>query len=260
MHRFHVPDLRLGNRAAIMTPTQSKQIARVLRMRSGEQIELFDGRGDLAEAKLTDVNANRVSATILSTSRVAWPLPWRTTLYLAVIRPQRFEWAIEKATELGAASIVPVFCSNTTHGGDSVGSSRHGRWQQIAIEAAEQCGSAFVPRVGAAVTLQEALAEAASLRIFAWESAGETKGERLMDVIAGIRRRDGDDPLSVGLYIGPEGGFAAAEVETSMAAGCRLVTLGPRILRAETAAVAALSLMLAGASNSDQMPSSPSVI
>lgn len=241
MQRFHVAqELRPGSDAPF-SATQTRQIARVLRLAPGDHVEVFDGDGTVAEVVLQQVSAERVAAVVLVTRSMPWPDPWRSVLYLAVVRPQRFEWAIEKAVELGARAIVPLLSERVTHGEGG----RRERWQRIAAEAAEQSGSAYLPRVDDPIRLDAALRRPAALRLFAFEHAGttaETVGEAVAALPAG-----GGEPAEIALFVGPEGGFSESERVAAAEAGCRVVTLGPRVLRSETAAAALLAQLVEAA-------------
>ncbi|HLZ72220.1 MAG TPA: RsmE family RNA methyltransferase [Dehalococcoidia bacterium] len=242
MHRFHLPKL---HEQQTFAAEQVRQIGRVLRLQPGDRVEVFDGRGRTAELRLESVTREAVTGALVpgSEREVPWPSPVRPLLYLALIRPQRFEWAIEKATELAAWRIVPLLTQRTAHAGAELGAARLQRWQQIAVEAAEQCGSAYLPEVARPLPLAAALCEPAALRLFAWEGGGARLSMRR--ALHGAPR---DAPASgdlggvpaVAVFVGPEGGFSEAEVAMARQAGCRLLTLGPLTLRAETAAVAAL--------------------
>jgi 16S rRNA (uracil1498-N3)-methyltransferase len=242
VHRFYVKDLTLP---APFSAEQAQQIARVLRLRPGERVALFDGRGRSVELVLEAVTPKAVAGTpVPGSDRLSpWPLAVRPVLYLALIRPQRFEWAIEKATELAAWRIVPLLSERTAHGGAELSETRLRRWQSIAIEAAEQCGSAYVPEVAPPLALPAALRQPAVLRLFAATGDGERVSVRaaLRGLPAAGPATDSPDRLpEVAIFIGPEGGFSEVELTLARAAGCRLVTLGPLTLRAETAALAAL--------------------
>src|SRR5947209_78818 len=165
MHRFYVPWTFGPGATVVLSGGQAAQVARVLRMRAGELIETFDGRGARHLVELTTVRPISVHGVVREASMVDWPFPWRVTLYLSLIRPQRFEWAVEKAAELGAAVIMPLFSERCTHGDAGSGGNRLARWQQIAVEAAEQCGSAFVPQVAPVCRFAEALSRPAALRL-----------------------------------------------------------------------------------------------
>jgi 16S rRNA (uracil1498-N3)-methyltransferase len=235
MQRFHVAqELRPGGKVAF-SAAQAKQIARVLRLAPGDRIEAFDGAGTVAEAVLLQVAADTVSAAVVEAQTVPWPDPWRPALYLAVVRPQRFEWAIEKAVELGVWTVTPLRSQRVTHGEGE----RRGRWQRLAVEAAEQCGAAHVPRIGGPIQLEAALRRPAALRLFACEGVGDA-GRTVGDAVDALVRDAGGTP-EVALFVGPEGGFTESERFSARGVDCVFVTLGPRVLRSETAAVALLA-------------------
>lgn len=248
MHRFYVPGLSSADATLNFPAAQSKRIARVLRMAPGEHVEIFDGAGLVSDAVLKDVDPAGTTATVVASHRAQWPFPWRPMIYLAMIRRQRFEWAIEKAAELGAQRIVPMVTARTERGNGTLSASRLTRWRLIAVEAAEQCSSAFVTEVFEPLSFAEALAQPAAMRLLAWESL-EHSGV-LPDpgrVVRAAQPVATTANPALALYFGPEGGFEDAEVQAAVAAGCQLVTLGPRLLRAETAAVAALAMLVAAA-------------
>lgn len=237
VHRFHVTQALRPGAAVALGAEQAKQIARVLRLEAADHIELFDGAGTVADAVLLQVSAERVSAAVVETRTEPWPDPWRPVLFLALVRPRRFEWAIEKAVELGAWAVVPLLSERVTHG-DAEG-DRLERRQRIALEAAEQCGAAYVPGVERPLRLEAALRRPAALRLFAWERAGAA-GRTVGEAIAALPEGDGAPP-ELALFVGPEGGFSAPERFAAEEAGCVFVTLGVRVLRSETAALALLA-------------------
>ncbi len=244
VQRFHVAQTLQAGCELAFSAAQARQIARVLRLAPGASVEVFDGAGGVAEVELQRVSAERVLGTVLAARRVPWPDPWRPVLYLASVRPQRFEWAVEKAVELGACTIVPLLCERVTHGEGG----RSERRQRIAVEAAEQCGSAYVPLIELPVDLPAALRRPAALRLLALERAGvvETVGEAVAALAA-----SGGEPPKVALFVGPEGGFSGAERAAAEAAGCRMITLGSRILRSETAALTLLAQLAEAALRRD---------
>lgn len=242
--RFHVP-LQLQEGASVeFNAGQTGQIARVLRMQPGDHVEIFDGEGGVALTELSSLTPRHASARVLSVRKAPWLDPWKPMLYLALIRPQRFEWAVEKAAELGAWAIVPLHTARTVHAGERVSAARLRRWQQIAIEAAEQCGSAYVARIEPVQSLREALQRRAALRLLAWEGADTQRASTIGRALSRHTAvADGSESAELSVFVGPEGGFEDGEVEAAVAAGCEPVTLGSRILRTETAALAALTLI-----------------
>ncbi|MHB8577861.1 MAG: RsmE family RNA methyltransferase [Dehalococcoidia bacterium] len=240
MHRFYVPNPT--DTVVTFNADQSRQIARVLRLRPGEQVEAFDGRGASLQVDLTAVSTSYVEGAVRATKTAPWPFPWRAILYLSLIRPRRFEWAVEKAAELGAWAIVPLLTERCTHGDATTSLARLARWQQIAVEAAEQCGSAFVPELRPIQRFGGALAQPAALRLFTCEREDPAR-EPLFRGMQALPSIASNMPPTIAIFIGPEGGFAPAEVEAARHAACTFITLGPQILRAETAAIAALAVL-----------------
>ena len=226
-----------------MPAAQSVQIARVLRLRAGDAIEVFDGAGGVARVLLLSVAPRDCRGAVQSVETRPWPWPWRATLCLSLVRPQRFEWAIEKAVELGAWAIQPLLTTRVQHGGRESQPTRLGRWQSIAIEAAEQCGSAYLPEIRAPLHLAAALRSPAALRLLPHTAADLARST----VVEALRTPSVAIGDAAAIFVGPEGGFTAEEVEAALQAGCRAVTLGPSTLRSETAALAALTLVNAGA-------------
>jgi 16S rRNA (uracil1498-N3)-methyltransferase len=244
-HRFHRQVALEPGAAVSFTPEQSAQIDRVLRLVPGDMVAVFDGGGLEASVELVEVTRGRTTGTVVTVEARPWPSPWRPALFLPLIRPQRFEWALEKAVELGAWSITPLLTERTAHGGATTGREKRARWERIVLEAAEQCETAFVPRLDELATLEEALLRPAAARLFAWEGLHGGDPASLARTIGRLPRSEGAPPL-VSTFVGPEGGFA--EHEASLAASCcTLVSLGPRILRTETAALALLAALVVNA-------------
>lgn len=213
--QLEAPTVELGAESA-------RRLKRVLRLRTGANLVLFDGK--VLEADAVLLEGGRV-ASVTATRRVTEPGP-RIHLFPALIRANRFDWVIEKAVELGAASITPVICEHSLidESGD-----RADRWRRIAIEAAEQSNRKLLPPVQQPQRLEAALAAATGKLIVAWE------GEKATALQPSLKGAD-----EISLFTGPEGGYSEAEIESSRAAGAALVTLGPFTLRAETAAIVAL--------------------
>lgn len=215
--------MRAGERVTL-SPDQAHYVAGVMRMRAGDALAVFDGRSGEHAARV--VEAGRRAAVLELGERTA-PLRRPPDLWLlfAPIKKARTDFVVEKAAELGAARIVPVRTERTQS--ERV---RRGRLQAHAVEAAEQCGGTFVPEVAEMAALGALL-------------EGWDPGRRLMfcDEGAAGEAVPPDAPAPAAILVGPEGGFAPAERER-LRGMASVVSLGPRILRADTAAVAALSL------------------
>ena len=217
------------------------RIAGVLRLKAGDAIALFDGSGDDVTARIERATPSKVSASI--TGRLPGPREPRTSvaLYQSITKGERFEWLVEKATELGVARVVPLVTARAVVKTQS-GGNRADRWRRIAVEAAEQCERSTVPAMGNPATLDAALAESVGIVLLPYEDsdhAAPSIGEAL--------NRDVDALFTAGavsILIGPEGGYEPAEIERAAAAGATIVTLGDRVLRSETAGLVALTLVM----------------
>jgi len=213
-------------RGELVVPPPVARHACVARLAPGEPVEVLDLAGGVGIGRLVawERGACRVVVESVVYERGEPPEPLR--LALAVLHTAAFDWAVEKATELGATKIVPVVSARTQR---ERRPDRPARWRRVAVAAVAQCGRSRPPVIGEAVALGEVAARAEGLRLVA-DPAGL------------------DGPLTssgagVTLLVGPEGGFSDEEREQIVAAGFLGVALGPRTLRAETAAVAALAVV-----------------
>jgi len=259
VRRLFVPAERLAGATASLEGDAHRHLARVLRARPGERVTLFDGRGTEVDAQVVTVGRD-VTVVTLGERRTAPVTPGAEIVLLqSLARGERMDFIVQKTTELGVARIVPVVAARSVSrpvsrpvarpGAESgaLRAGRRARWEAIAREAARQCGRADVPRVDDAVPLAAALADAGGApdgehpRLALWESS---RGHPLRAALAAAPRR-------VTLLVGPEGGFAEAEIAQASAAGFAIVGLGPRILRVETAAVVAVALVQAAAGGLD---------
>jgi 16S rRNA (uracil1498-N3)-methyltransferase len=239
MHHFFV-DFPLaehvGQTLALPAPV-AHQVGRVLRLRPGATIALLDGSGMAFPVHLTGSGGGLVSGRVGAGEPVESEPRVALTLYVAPLKGDHFAYTLQKATEIGAAAFVPVVTARTVAAEAS--GAKLERWRRIAREAAEQSGRGRVPVVHApqpfAVACAAAVASGPAL--IPWE---DERGRSLGAAVQAL------GPVStLGLFIGPEGGFTEAEIATATAAGIAPVTLGRRILRAETAAAVATALALA---------------
>jgi len=216
---------------------EAQHARRVLRLRPGDRVRLMDGRGALYDAELVEVG-DRVTARLGERLDGAAP-PVALTLYQGLPKSDKLEFIAQKAAELGACRLVPVrMARSVVKLTEAEGARKRERLEKIAREAMKQCGRAGALEVLAPVALGAALSmfRGEDLMLMPWEEARE---RRLKDEYAAR-----PDARSVGILIGPEGGIAPEEAALAAEAGARPVTLGPRILRAETAAVAALAVAM----------------
>lgn len=239
MPRFFVtPDQVQGNKITVTGP-EAHHIKRVLRLGPGDIITLLDGRGNFYESRIESAAGGGVNCLVLRQGQAGGEPPLRVILVQGLAKGDRMDTVIQKGTELGAAAFWPVFCKRSVVRLDaSKKVVRMERWQRIAAGAAKQCRRALVPGVAEPLEWSSALDNIppGALVLIPWE---EECGMTLKEVL-GSRPR----PDEVYVLIGPEGGLEQQEVEAARRRGGIPVTLGPRILRTETAGPAALAMIL----------------
>jgi len=223
--------------AEIVLPAAgAHHVARVLRMRVGTAIAVFDGKGSEFSAELTRVDGKQVSVRVGERLTSTPESPLRITLVQGISRSERMDWALQKATELGVSVIAPVITARSVvRLDDQQSSKKQEHWHNIALGACEQSGRSVVPEVLAPVALRKYLQE------------HRKEGMRLVLSPSGPSALAGLTSMStkVELLIGPEGGLDDDEIDRAQTAGFVPVRLGPRVLRTETAAVTALSVLQA---------------
>ena len=231
--RRWIADEVSGNRAALVGE-HAAHLARVLRARPGQEFDIV-AAGRVRRGCVTAVSDQRVDFELGEDVAAAPDLP--LTLLLAIFKFDRMEWAIEKLTELGAARLVPVIARRTDARLVQAAGKRVERWSKIAREAAEQSRRAVAPEVVAPAKLREAVAGMEGLRIFLDES------EERVTLKRALRGHVSGQPVA--LAFGPEGGWTGDEVKLLAERGWKAASLGHRILRAETAAIAAAAVVAA---------------
>jgi 16S rRNA (uracil1498-N3)-methyltransferase len=241
MHRFFIDPTAPTDTRAVLTGEEAHHLISVLRLKVGAPIQLFDGLGRTYEAEVEKISKNRVEAAILSTAEE--PVAEKAALHLglALLQGKKMDFIMQKATELGVAGLHPFIASfsNARHTATHREAKRLERWQKITREACKQCNRPQLPSCYPVVDFDTLLEEASQadydLKLLFWE--GE-KSQGLQGIVHAP-----DHPCSVMILIGPEGGFSKEEAEQAKAAGFQPITLGKRILRAETAALTAVAIL-----------------
>jgi len=229
--RFFVDEVRSGH--AEISGDDARHLTRVLRVEAGQRYEISDNR----HVYLAEVDtAHKEHVKFRTLEKLPDPEPTvHLILCAALIKFDHFEWMIEKATELGVSEIVPVETIRSERGLERAALKRIERWRKIAMESSQQSRRAYLPEVAEPEPLDAVLARPATHR-FALDE--EPTGPFLHAALPADRRVED----SVALLVGPEGGWTTVEREQFVAAGWTAVSMGPLILRAETAALAALAV------------------
>ena len=232
LRRVFVDSIAAGK--AAVGGERAHHLARVARLRPDERVEVTDHE-KLYIARVAAVSGKSVEFAI-ETEIEAPPRERPVCLMLAVIKFARFEWAVEKTTELGVTSIVPLLADRSDRGLAAAAAKRSERWRRIADDAAQQARRMAPPRIEPPVNLDQALAEVEDADCFILDRDGAL----LPDV---LRQTHRPSTRKVVLLVGPEGGWSDREREAAPARGFTAVRLGPNVLRTETAAVAAVAVV-----------------
>ena len=227
-----------------LTGDEAHHVVKVLRYGPGRALELFDGKGGRFEGVIEAVHPDgSVTGRLVERERSSAPAA-RVHLYLGLLKASHWDDALDKGTQLGAASFTPLLTPRTVvllHEVERARSKRE-RWGRLVMAAAKQCGRADLPEVREPVQFRDAIraCKDKGAVLLAWEGL---KGRSARESVHQALSHRKASPLDVHLFIGPEGGFTDDEVELARADGAVVLGLGPRVLRAETAAAAALAVV-----------------
>ena len=236
MARFFLPTRQIEGHRASITGVELNHLRRVLRLRPLDRVFVFDDAGWEHEGIIRSLNDDRGEIDIIRSYEVNNESPLKITLALGLTKGEKMDWLVEKATELGVHTVVPFVSSYTIPKlNEKKVAQRSERWQKIAVSAAKQCGRARIPEILALTEFRDLLKTVSrdALRLLFWEEESEQRLSELKETRTSINE--------VVVTIGPEGGFSAQEAALALDQGFQAVRLGRRILRAETAAVAALA-------------------
>ena len=237
MARFYVPQPRIEKGMLKVEGEEVKHIRKVLRLKEGDEITVFDGLGKEFEGTIVEEGLSSVVIRIKNVYSSKRDSPLEVTLAQSLLKGEKMDYLIQKATELGVKEIVPFLSSRSVPLLEKSKSlKRHHRWERIAIEASKQCGRGVIPKIQSLQDYSEMLPKASpnALRLILWER----EGIKLKEILERSKERK-----KIFFVIGPEGGFNQGEVDEAKGAGFIPVTLGRRILRAETASLCFLSIL-----------------
>lgn len=243
MHRFYIPPPDWNPDALALRGAEAHHARDVLRLKTGARVALFDGRGHEITAEITETKRGHISLRKLHEARTP-PLPCRITLAQAIPKGKNMELIVQKAVEIGAAEIVPLVSERTVVQLEAnEARQKQEKWRSIAIEAAKQCGQNWLPEVQLPQKPRdffEASSTQLDLRLI---GSLQSDARHLKTVIGDYEREQGQPPRNVLVCVGPEGDFTPAELALARSHGCQPITLGPIILRVETAAIYCLSVL-----------------
>ncbi len=240
MHRFYIEDVSGSDEYIYIEGADVNHIKNVLRVKIGEEVVIGDGSGRDYYCRVAELNQDSVCCKIEDICDNASELPVEITLYQGMPKADKMEFIIQKAVELGASRIVPVMTKRTVVKLDPKKEKKKiERFNAISESAAKQSGRGIIPKVSDFMTFKDAINEASKLdmAIIPYENAeGISEARRIIASVKGKK--------NLGIFIGPEGGFASEEIELAMKSNVTPITLGNRILRTETAGMAVLSILM----------------
>jgi len=244
MHRFYIAPETWNSVAPMLSGSEAHHAREVLRMKAGEKLVLFNGQGREITAEIVDLTGAEIRLRKLQEAETQ-PMQCRIVLGQAIPKWKNMELIVQKAVEIGAAEIAPIISDRTIVQVDPESATqKQSKWRQIAIEAAKQSGQNWLPDVHTPRKLAELFSmapeESFDLRLI---GSLQPDARHLKKILADYSREHELRPRSVLMLIGPEGDFTPAELSLARRHGCQPITLGPIILRVETAAIYCLSIL-----------------
>ena len=243
MHRFFIPPENIGEHEVIFPENIVRQMRNVLRIQTGELVIVLDNLGCQYKVTMDELSVKQVRGKILEKYPAMSEPKTRLHLYFSLTQREKVEWILQKCTELGAVVFTPFVCARSLAQEKGMDASKARRWEKIIQEAAEQCGRGRIPTLDDVVTLAQALkviVVKTELALVAWEGERQVN---LKDVIKSLKPRI-RTRKALSVFIGPEGGFTDNEMDAFRKAGVQSFSLGERILKMETAAMAVCGLIL----------------
>src|ERR1035437_2743546 len=235
MHRFYLPDLQ----QAALGAEEAHHALHVLRLKVGDTVNVFDGHGHEAQASISQISNQSAQLKLLTQSN-APPLPCRITLAQAIPK-KSMDLIVQKATELGVATIVPLMSERTLVQVDE-DSKKIDRWREIALDACKQCGNNWLPEIQPPQKARDFLNAPGQFDLKLIASL-QPDAKPLKSILSGTSALERTHVPTILILIGPEGDFTPAELSLAKSAGCLPLSLGPLVLRADTAALYTLSIL-----------------
>jgi 16S rRNA (uracil1498-N3)-methyltransferase len=242
MHRFYIPPASWNLDQLILDEDETHHATDVLRVQTGDRVVVFNGEGYEATAEVTSIGKRSIELKRLLHAKTD-RLSCQITLGQAIPKGKNMEFIVQKATELGAAGIAPLLSERTVVQVDADDASKKKeKWQAVTIEAAKQCGQNWLPTVYSPASPKDFLAaeHKFDLMLIASLQPDAQHPKQILEEHVSIT---GKKPVSILVLVGPEGDFTPAEISLAKSHGCRPITLGPIVLRTETAALYCLSVL-----------------
>lgn len=233
--RFFVANENIKDQKVVITGQDAHHLINVLRKKVGDEIEILDSCANCFLAKIVALKNNSVTCELISKKSKKTELPLKVTLFQCLPKAKKMDYILEKCTELGVFQIVPVISERSVVKLDQAQAAKKvARWNEITRSAAEQAGRVILPKVQPVLKLEEALTtQQHDLKLIPWETENQTSLKFLL--------RQQKNLQKLAIFIGPEGGFSQKEIKCAQENSVIPVTLGPRILRTETAGLFTLA-------------------
>ena len=242
MHRFFLPPAQTRNSELNLSQRDAHHALHVLRVRPGERLVVLDGAGQELLCEVRGLEKHAVTLAVRQRNLIP-ALPYQLTLLQAVPKGKSMEAIVQKATELGVHRIHPILSERTvTQLDGEAGGTKANKWEAVAVEAIKQCGSAWLPQVEMPLSPQGFLARGDKFEL-ALIASLQPGSRHPRELFQAFLAEQGRLPRTVCVWVGPEGDFTPAEINAVKSSGALPVTLGPLILRSETAAVYCLSVL-----------------
>ena len=236
MNRFYVP-FQAGLKNIWIDSSESHHIIHVKRLETGDKIVLFNGMGVECNAEIVEINENKVRVELSQSKAISIEIRVGIDIAFAVPKGKRSHFLIQKCTEMGVRKLIPINYTHSVVKLKAESSEKIEKWQKIAIEASKQCGRNTITEIGEVVDFENVLktVDSYDLLLFA---CNQPDSNNLKNTL-----QEHLKPNNIICFIGPEGGFTSSEIEMAKNAGCKLVSLGQRTLRVETAAIAVSAIL-----------------
>ncbi len=242
MNRFFLSADNLQKNTPVLKGAEAHHCLNVLRLQTGDRLVAFDGQGNEATATMGSTGKDEVQLHSLLRSFTP-RLPVEMTLAQAIPKAKNIDWIIQKAVELGVTRVAPLISERTVVQIDSESAGKkQSKWEGIAIEACKQCGQNWLPHI-LLPTSPKLFLESVASQEFLLIASLQPDARRLKEVLADYEKEQGNPPTRVTMFVGPEGDFTPAEIALAKSMGCVPITLGPIVLRTETAALYCLSVL-----------------